>query len=181
MSKQLKRDFRTISWFVTAGSVCYFFYSAKDYVNKPYAYIFGANLPYLAPIFLFWLIYGLILLQEKKNNEWKKKLTIGKINSSVEHSEGFNSELNILEGLLNVHAITYKEFEHKKKLLIRRTDLLVTYTEELKMNQMQLEKLKGARELGVISDEEYDIKIKKLFDVEEVITQRIERISSDKF
>ena len=62
---------------------------------------------------------------------------------------------------------------------MRKIDTLVNQTENLKMNQMQVEKLNNARNLGVISEEEYYSKIKKLSDEEVAIKQQIESIKSN--
>ena len=110
----------------------------------------------------------------KQKNDKK----INKIDASAEYGQEFNFAIDSLNDLLLVKAITQQEFETKKKLLIRKADALVTQTESLKLNQIQVEKLNDALKLGVVSEVEYNSKIKNLSDEEKIIKQKIEQIKN---
>lgn len=124
--------------------------------------IFGAC---IIPLFV-WAIY--FLLKYAHHNKLLKlnQEKIKKINSSSEFTNDFNEKLDILIELLDIKAITPQEFETKKQLLIKKTENLVGCTEDLKLNQVKMGKLKNAWENGVISEEDYRAKVNQLIAVE---------------
>ncbi|MCF8433970.1 MAG: SHOCT domain-containing protein [Crocinitomicaceae bacterium] len=104
---------------------------------------------------------------------------MSKIFNSSEYGQVFSTKLNNLNELFQVNAISVEEYELKKKLLIRSTEKLVDYSNNLKENQIQIEKLKEALDLEVINEEEYQNKVKKFNEIESVIKQRIDNIKAE--
>jgi hypothetical protein len=137
--------------------------------------IFGAS---IIPLFV-WAIY--FVLKYAHNNKLLKlkQEKINKINSSDEYSQEFQNKLSALKDLLDVQVISPQEFETKKKLLIRKSEKLVIYAEELNLNQMQIEKLKTALDSGLIGEEEHEVKASKLLSNQLQIKQRFTAAQED--
>ncbi len=88
-------------------------------------------------------------------------------------------KIKALKDLLDVNLITIHEFEMKRELLMRRTEKFVDYTGELKLNQLQMNKLKEALENDAISKDEFEIKLSKLKEVELMIKRRFSEVQSE--
>jgi hypothetical protein len=126
------------------------------------AYSIGAILgAVIIPLFL-WAIYFVLKIVHNKKLLKLKQETIIKISNSVEFSQEFNIKLNALKDLLDVQAITQKEFLSKEKLLITETESLVLSMENMQLKQKQLDQLALALDAGVITEEEYRLKLDSL-------------------
>lgn len=185
-TKKFQRKFKMFCWIITL-----IFYSLfviveyNNFQNSNYSYTknpiynFGVFLAFSIFPFLFWIIYTITLLvQNKKIRDWNK-MKLSKIFNSSEYGQVFSTKLNNLNELFQVNAISVEEYELKKKLLIRSTEKLVDYSNNLKENQIQIEKLKEALDLEVINEEEYQNKVKKFNEIESVIKQRIDNIKAE--
>jgi hypothetical protein len=180
MSKKRKNDLRNLCRLITVLSYAWFLflYNIEHYQRMPFAYIFGVFLACSIPPIICWVSYVIIQFVQKEKIKTQVKKKIDKIDASAEYSQEFNSSIDSLNDLLLVRAITPQEFETKKKLLIRKADALVTQAENLKMNQIQVEKLNDAWKLGVVSEEEYNSKIKNLSEEEIIIKEKIEQLKN---
>ena len=63
--------------------------------------------------------------------------------------------------------------------MISKTEELLNYSNDSITYQTQIQKLKDAVEDGLISEEEYLLKVKKINEIELVIKQRIEHIKKE--
>jgi hypothetical protein len=181
MNKKNKKDLRNFFILITLGCYSYFLilFKYEDYQSKPFAYVFGSFIACSILPIVCWVIYAIIPFIQKEKNKNLTEKRINNIDTSSEYGKEFKTSIDALNDLLLVKAITLEEFETKKKILIRKTDALVNHSENLKMKQMQVEKLNEARNLGVISEEEYYSKIKKVSDEEVAIKNKIESIKSN--
>ena len=186
--EQLNRNYKFICVVITVLSYSHLIYLLfiQYTINKiPFSVIFGYFLGSSVLPLIFWVIYFIIDSVQKVEIRELAQYKMNKISSS-EYGQDFTSKLKTLNELHNLGAISLEEFELKKQNLILRTEFLISKTEEL-LNysndsityQTQIQKLKDAVEDGLISEEEYLLKVKKINEIELVIKQRIEHIKKE--
>jgi uncharacterized membrane protein len=186
--EQLNRNYKFICVVITVLSYSHLIYLLfiQNTINKiPFSYIFGCFLGSSVLPLIFWVIYFIINSVQKVEIRELAQYKMNKISSS-EYGQDFTSKLKSLNELHSLGAISLEEFELKKQNLLLRTEFLISKTEEL-LNysndsityQTQIQKLKDAVEDGLISEEEYLLKVKKINEIELVIKQRIEHIKKE--
>jgi hypothetical protein len=140
--KQTQRIIRNFSWTITICFLAfgvykiYMFQSKSHFDSTIYDYTYpnfitifaygsGAIFGSLVIPAIFWLIYFLLVRNNKNKLNNLNQHIINKIILSEQYEKEFRNKLNALKQLLEVKVISVQEFEMKKKLLVRKTEKLV--------------------------------------------------------
>lgn len=155
------------SWIEEQANILYAERGLKAGVNG--TYVLGALLGSSIPCLLFWFLLGAQkyyrsrdLLTAKRAVQKKRDDERTEIKSSNTMGDEFTQKEESLNELKNLGLITTEEYNSKYEALIEESKKRLKREEFKKKTELMKTRLKEALENGVISQVEYDEKMKKI-------------------